>query len=123
LGGALLISAVAVNIASQASMGKRPQPRIIEVDCVNVERGPTLRFDNGLLKANSAVVGTYTFEPAMPGKYGPRIRVEGTRLRQSGNTIVIEAGREQWFWPYVDENTVKIYFYPQNGALAHRCNA
>ena len=123
VGSALLVVAVALYGVSQAPSGPRPQPRLIEVDCLNVERGPTLRFDNGLLKAENAVVGTYKFVSAVGGKHGPLIKIEGTRLRQVGRAVTVEAGDEGWFWRFLDDDTVEIVFYPQNRTVAHRCTA
>jgi hypothetical protein len=80
LAGTLVVAGAALYFASQAPVGQRAQPRLIEVECLNVERGPTLRFENGLLKTSDAVVGTYRFLPASPGKYGPSIEVEGLAL-------------------------------------------
>ena len=72
----------------------------------------------------NAVVGTYRFLPAVGGKHGPLISVEGTRVRRVGETIVIEAGNEGWFWRYLGDDTVEIIFYgPEGHTLAHRCAA
>jgi hypothetical protein len=121
LAGALIIGAVAVYFASQVSQGGRPEPRLIEVDCLSVERGPTLRFESGLLTRSGTVVGTYRFLAASPGKSGPSIEVEGIRVRQVGDRIAIGPGTEAWFWRYLDDDTVEMHFYPQNRAVAHRC--
>ena len=123
LAGAFVVLCAAVYFASQTQLGSRPRPRIIEVDCLNVERGPTLRFDSGLIKSAGAVVGTYRLLPASPGKYGPSIEVAGIRVRQAGGNIVIEPGNEAWFWRFRNDDVVEIMFYPQNRTVAHRCAA
>ena len=123
LAGSVIIGAVAFYFASNAPLGHRPQPRLIKVDCLKVEDGPTLRFEDGFLKVGNGVVGTYKFLPAVGGKHGPLIEAEATRVRQVGDTIVIEQGNEGRFWRFIDDDTVEIPYYPQNETIAHRCTA
>ena len=82
-----------------------------------------MTFEQGLLKASGTVVGRYRFLPAVPGKHGPSIRVEGIRVREVGERIVFEPGTEAWFWPVRSDGTVEIFFYPQNSVSARRCTA
>ena len=80
-----------------------------------------LTFESGLLKASGTVVGRYSFLPAVAGKHGPRIGVEGIQVRQVGEQIAFAPGSEAWFWPVRSDNTVEIFFYPQNSTVARRC--
>ncbi len=81
-----------------------------------------LTFERGLLKASGTAVGRYSFLPAVAGKHGPRIGVEGIRVRQIANRIAFAPGTEAWFWPIRSDSTVEIFFYPQNSTVARRCN-
>ncbi len=119
--GALIVALAAVYLASAAG-SRHEQPTLISVDCLRVEGGPTLTFERGWLKASGTVVGRYSFLPAVAGKHGPRIGVEGIRVRQVGERIAFAPGTEAWFWPVRNDNTVEIFFYPQNSTVARRCN-
>ena len=122
LTAALIVTVAAVYIATAAG-GRREQPTLTTVDCLRVERGPMLTFEGGLLNAAGTVVGRYSFLPAVPGKHGPRIGVEGIRVREVGEQIRVEPGTEAWFWPFRGDNAVEIFFYPQNSTVARRCAA
>jgi hypothetical protein len=119
--GTLIFAAVVLYFVIQPP--QQQEPRLIAVDCLNVENGPTLQFESGVLKASDRIVGTYEFRPAVPGKYGPSIHVEGIRVQEADGRVVVLPGNEGWFWPFQDENTVEIFYYPQNRAVAHRCTA
>ena len=119
-GGALLIAMGAAYLASQAP--QRPEKRwLIEVSCLRVERGPTLRFSDGIIEASGAPVGTYKFLPAVGGKHGPLIEVRGIAVRQASGKVVIEQGNQDWFWPFLNDNTVQIFYFRLNSMMARRC--
>ena len=120
--GALIAAVAAVQFAPQAP-AEADQPKLIEVDCLQVERGPVLRFEGGrLLGASGATVGTYRFQPAAAGKR-PRIEVQGVTVRRAGDKVLIEPGKHAWIWTFQSDDTVEIFFYPQDRALAHRCTS
>jgi hypothetical protein len=122
LGAALILLIVGVYFVRQAPR-RADQSKLVVVDCLQVERGPTLRFAGGVLQASGAPVGTYEFLPAVAGKHGPRIQVRGVAVHQTGERIVVTAGNQAWFWPFQNDDTVEIFYYPQNRTLAHRCTS
>lgn len=117
---AFLIGVATVYFASTAP--RRPhQLKVIQVECLNVERGPKLQFAGGIIHASGAPVGKYKFLPAVPGKYGPRIEVRGIAVRQAHGRVIIEPGTQDWFWPFLNDDAVQIFYYRLNSVVARRC--
>jgi hypothetical protein len=85
-----------------------PHPRLIQVECIQVERGPTLTFANGAVRRNGSIVGSYRFKEASPGKYGPSIAVENIHVSEADGRVQVQPGRQGWFWFFIDDDTLEM---------------
>jgi hypothetical protein len=93
----------------------------VNVKCLSVPRGPRLHFINGEIFRNGVRVASYQLEPAVPGKYGPRVLVNGVRITDSGDGLSISHGTEHWYWPIRPTGQVELFYYPQNMVVAIPC--
>lgn len=117
----LVLAAVIGIIAIRERAGVYDERLQYTVRCLELTGSQMLILEGGVIYDRGKGIGSYVFQPAVAGKYGPSIHVKGISVRRTDGVVEVTSGAEEWFWRFVDRNTVTIPYYPSNSTTARRC--
>jgi hypothetical protein len=80
---------------------------------VSADRDRLALADDGHIRFNGVVAGSYRVLAPVGGKHGYLVQAEGLELRRSGNAVVATAGRGGFFWP-IDSQSIQVIFAPSS---------